>query len=99
MFMKSIDFNFGNLVSSSDDLTTEPQTEATTSPVVMEGQSEIVLVCYDTENNVSFSFLISTDIKKKTITVNSIQNDLRAATTELPQPCPSISKNQEQVRL
>ena len=27
MFMKSIDFNFGNLVSSSDDLTTEPQTE------------------------------------------------------------------------
>lgn len=75
MFMKSIDFNFGNLVSSSDDLTTEPQTESTTSPVVMEGQSEIVLICYDTENNVSFSFLISTDIKKKTITVNSIQND------------------------
>ncbi|MBS7388740.1 MAG: hypothetical protein KIG33_00200, partial [Oscillospiraceae bacterium] len=35
MFMKSIDFDFGNLVSSSDDFTTEPQTESTTSPVVM----------------------------------------------------------------
>jgi len=75
MFMKSIDFNFGNLVSSSDDLTTEPVTESTTSPVVMEGQSEIVVICYSTDGNISFSFLVSTDIKKKTITVNSIPTD------------------------
>lgn len=76
MFMKSIDFNFGNLVSSSDDLTTEPETESTTSPVVMEGQSEIVVMCYDTDNNVSFAFLVSTDIKKKTITVNTVPTDI-----------------------
>jgi anionic cell wall polymer biosynthesis LytR-Cps2A-Psr (LCP) family protein len=76
MFMKSIDFNLGNLVSSSDDLTTEPETESTTSPVVMEGQSEIIVMCYDTDGNASFVFLISTDIEKKTIAVNTVPTDI-----------------------
>lgn len=76
MFMKSIDFDFGNLASSSDDKTTQPETETTTSPVIMEGRSEIVVMCYDSDGGVSFSFLVSTDIEKKTITVRSIPNGM-----------------------
>lgn len=61
IFMKSLDFNIKNLVSSSDELTTEETTEESTQPISASGTSNIVVLCCNTEGELSFSFLVKTD--------------------------------------
>lgn len=74
MFMKSIDFNINNLVSSSEK-TTHSLSETETSSVLMQGESEILFICNNSNSEITFAFLLSTNFAENTVTVRAIPID------------------------
>lgn len=64
MFMKSLNFDLKNIVSSSDELTTEETTDESTQKITASGSSNIVVLCSNTDGDLSFAFLIKSDYDK-----------------------------------
>lgn len=75
MFMKSIDFDLKNLVSSAET-TTEQVTETTTAPVALNGSSNILLAVRNIDSKITVAFVISTDFTSKTINIRAINDNL-----------------------
>lgn len=74
LFMRSLDFDLGNLVDRSTT-GAEENTETVTVPdfsvAELTGSSNILFLVTDDSNNADFGFIISTDYSAKTMTVRS----------------------------
>ncbi len=71
MFMKALDFDLHNLISSAET-TTEEVSETTTEPIFAEGGSKVLFLCENSEKSISFAFIIDTrfeDMRMKVYTV------------------------------
>lgn len=79
MFMKSLNFDLKNLVSSSDELTTEPQTQESTAPVAVTGGLNVVTLCSNSDSELSFAFLIKCDYETMKSEVSYIPITLTAS--------------------
>ena len=77
MFMKALDFDLHNLISSAET-TTEEVSETTTEPVKIEGGSKVLFVCENSEKSVSFAFVIETVYENMKMTVYTVPLGLTA---------------------
>ncbi|MBR0542216.1 MAG: LCP family protein [Clostridia bacterium] len=75
MFMKALDFDIRNLISSAET-TTEAVSETTTEPVEIEGGSKIVFMCENSQKALSFVILVDTDFSTKTMTAYAVPLNL-----------------------
>lgn len=71
MFMKSLDFDLHNLISSAET-TTEEASETTTEPIKLEGGSKVLFVCENSEKSISFAFIIDTRFDEMKMTVYTV---------------------------
>lgn len=79
MFMKSLNFDLDNLKSSAGESTTETTSEQTSEAVEMVGRSNILFICAGSDNTLSFSFLIKSDMPEAQIKVYGISGDTVSA--------------------
>ncbi len=79
MFMKSLNFDLDNLKSPAGESTTEATSEQTSEAVEMVGRSNILLICADSDDVLSFSFLIKSDMPEAQIKVYGISGDTVSA--------------------
>ena len=79
IFMKSLNFDIKNILKTPDDTstTTEPTTAPTRQVSVVD--SAVLLVCCDTEENLTLLAIVQTDAKEKAILVQALETD--ASTT------------------
>lgn len=78
MFMKSINFDFKNIVSS-DELSTQAQQEESTQALPITGGLNIVVLCNNSDGDLSFSFLIKSNYETMTAEVAYIPVTLSAS--------------------
>lgn len=71
MFMKHLNFDLSNLLSSAET-TTEEVSETTTEPLKLEGNSNILIMCENTSGELDFAFLVNTDYPSRTMTVRTV---------------------------
>lgn len=64
MFMKSLDFDLKNIVSSSDEITTENTSKESTTMPRISGNLNVAVLCNNTDGDLSFAFLIKCDYEK-----------------------------------
>lgn len=74
MFMKHLNFDLSNLLSSAETTTAEAQ-QTTTEPVALEGGSDILLICENSVGQLDFVLLVSTDFETRHMTVSPIDAD------------------------
>ncbi len=72
MFMKTLDFDLGNLKSSALESTTEAESEQTSEIAEMSGKSNILFICADSDGGLLFSFLIKSNMPETRIEVYGI---------------------------
>ena len=58
MFMKSLNFDLKNIISSADERTTEEQTQESTQNIQYSGGANIIVLCSNSDGDLSFAFLI-----------------------------------------
>lgn len=84
MFMKSLNFDLDNLKTPAGESTTEAASEQTSEAVEMVGRSNILFICADSDDALSFSFLIKSDMPEAQIKVYGISGDTASASGENP---------------
>lgn len=75
LFMKSIDFDFNNLVGASEEDSSLNETEtqpAAYSVSKLEGKSDLLFIITDDNEELIFSSIISTDFNNKTMSVKTL---------------------------
>ena len=73
MFMKHIDYDLNNIVSAAQTTTDLSVTE-TTQPVKLEGRSDVLLICENSDKTLEFVFVVTTDYSEMKMTVCCIPN-------------------------
>lgn len=79
IFMKSLNFDIKNMLKSPDDTstTTEPTTVPTRQTAIVD--SAVLLVCCDTEDNLTLLATVQTDAKNNMVSVCALETDIEAS--------------------
>ena len=81
MFMRSLDFDIGNLVKKPTAVDSPTETDPVTNSYSVEslsGKSTVLFVCADGDNTLDFAFAVLTDYDEKTMRVKCVDGSVSA---------------------
>ncbi|MGN0570196.1 MAG: LCP family protein [Candidatus Fimenecus sp.] len=81
LFMRSIDYDFGNLINAETDSTSQSETEPesiTYSVNNLSGKSCVLFICEDNEGKLQYAFSINTDFGAKNMFVTVVSGEDKA---------------------
>lgn len=78
LFMKHLNYDFSNLLSSAQT-TTEEYSENTTEAPALEGIANVLAVCENTQKELEFVCIVTADYAAREISVCPVRTDMRVA--------------------
>lgn len=75
LFMRSIDYDFGNMINAETDSTSQSETEpesTTYSVNDLSGKSCVLFICEDTSGKLQYAFSVDTDFGSKNMLVSVV---------------------------
>lgn len=93
LLMRSLDFDFGNLVDSTAEEAATENTETPTDSYSVEslsGKSSIAFICTDDNGALQFSVIVSTDFDNKAMTVKTFEKSAVASYNGKTSSCANI---------